>query len=347
MNRNTFIALVAVLFIFVIIHLVDESSSTNAENPNVFSEQAISERTLIVNDRVQANIWIDDQSINAPSTDVITDKNSMQYEDDWCIAIADLNSESITYAMRENEEWQLKQNNIFLDHKTRPFEQVGNGLLMPYKELDVKVLEQLAENNDILALLTLLQRDDLALITKKEKYARHLVVLGDLNQGLSALVSNLLTKAKVEYGESQKIDENVKGHLLNVLSLVEYGLQNKSAAALDTYVFLLSTMNDFDPSLILSPKDLHSVPENTKHLLNIINVKRESLRLPSIEQNINDLPKIALRNFEREIVFLKLEFMDQMLGPAGAMTLWGENYLANNLCQKRMMTFYASFFRNE
>ena len=84
----------------------------------------------------------------------ITKKRQYHYEDDWCVARADLKENEFHHFQNELKEWLLQRGHVYL--RTHPEDPpFNNEFIESYQELDEETLTQLAQNDDQMALITL------------------------------------------------------------------------------------------------------------------------------------------------------------------------------------------------
>ena len=122
--------------------------------------------------------------------------------------------------------------------------QANNGFVESYQETDISQLKEMGRDDDRMALITLAQRRD-AMPEDWVWAGRNLVILGDTQNGLGALVQDRLHKAGVQFKKVGTADSEVKRHLVSALAMVEYGLRRQDTFALENYLIFKEEYEDF------------------------------------------------------------------------------------------------------
>jgi hypothetical protein len=337
MQKKTIIFFIAILIIGSIFLAFPDG--TLVSNDSETNQLDLGDKILPFDDAVANDDGNDTKEIS--ETDKLAsgdNSNKMKYEDDWCVAAVDLEPKSLAYYKKELSDLRQEQNNLF-SAGNRP--DSTEGRLAPYEELDVDILKELADKNDKLALLVLLQSNSIELIDQKAKYALQMVTLGYLEQGLSELILEPLLIAESRYLETGVVDAQVKDALLTALAVVEYALKHQSATALNSYLFMLSDMDEFLLNDILSEDDLPKIKLIADEFSKLIDSRREIMQLPPMEVRTKALSKIARYSYEQKLAIIIAENKDKMVEPFGLAAIWGDSLLQKNECRERMIAFYT------
>lgn len=202
------------------------------------------------------------EEITTQHIDVNKLDSTLAVEDEWCVAEQELSQSDLVYANLEYQEWQVQIGKasikageaIYLDNTNYP----NNEYVAPYQEMALHELQELANEGDTWAMVTLVQSwkaDDVL----KRDIARKLIVQGNTHYAIEYLVTSELAAAKSSYRSSGDLNAS-KEHIINAVSYVIFGLDNFSDGGLIAYAGNISMDELFkgplNPSFILaSSKD--------------------------------------------------------------------------------------------
>ena len=146
------------------------------------------------------------------------------------------------------------------------FENPNAELIAPYIEGPLEDVAFHAKEGNEFALLVLMQRRDTPLPLRL-KSAKSLVVSGHTSIALAYLVSMELAAANQKYEQREKLDEEVKNHVLRSLVYVSYGIDKLDASALRAYLTFVK--NSERQSKRLNPeiiKEIHKTFKKSSEL---------------------------------------------------------------------------------
>ncbi|MCV2884931.1 hypothetical protein OE749_09505 [Aestuariibacter sp. AA17] len=275
-----------------------------------------------------------------------TSHKKMHYDDEWCVAAEDLSEQDFYRAQQERGEWLLERGVAFIDldlgEEVRIFDKPGlnHEHVRPYEEASLDELKRLANQNDKLALTTLIQRKD-AEIEVKSDAASVLLVLGDTSFGLQTLVLDALMRARFEYEKNQEVNQETKRHLITALALVEYGLQRLDTMALNTYLNLVREddfgLGNMNPEHLLTDEDLNQVSAVVNNIKSNIDASRLTKKLPPIDYE--NYPRIAYANFNESLGQLYARNAKTLRQNSRVVSLWSDTYLQKTPCVERLTLF--------
>lgn len=255
----------------------------------------------------------------------------------WCIVEGDIEDTEIAKLEKELLEWDVERGDILLPLKDSHFETPNAAFLAPYVELDLQDLIAHARNDDMFALLTIMQRSD---VPKKyrDNAARHLAMLGNTSTALSYLVIKEMTLANSLFQKEGEITERVKQHVTNSLAFVSYGLEQLDVTALRSYMIFVKGHKEgnyaLDPETVLSKQEMAKVGSAKSQFVNYLNQKREEKYLPAIEEKT--FPDIAVRSFESSLA-VEYHVFGELLQASKNLENMGYDFENPPECTKRML----------
>jgi hypothetical protein len=198
---------------------------------------------------------------------------------------------------KEVTEWHVKLGSVFFSNPNYADDVntfIGADFVEPYEEMAVEKLVQYADEGIHLAMVALLQRNDVE-IEKHLEIAEQLLLRGDTGIGMSYLSDVELISARVKYEEHQKVTAEVKQHIKNSLSYVSYGVQRQDFIILDNYIE--HTMGETYPTelqhlALLTKDDYNDIAKLTQDLKERINAHREKMNFIPLSQI--DIPDAAI-----------------------------------------------------
>ncbi|MDU0353945.1 hypothetical protein RS130_08395 [Paraglaciecola aquimarina] len=292
---------------------------------------------LTANDRNQESVLKNKLQNNNVNKDLnVQDKFS--YEDNWCIASEDLSEDDIYRAEEERKDWSLKRGMHFIHKDTADYEafKLNNEYVEPYQELDVETLIEFGNKDDRMALITLMQREDVK-PSERSSAAKKLVILGDTDMGLQQLVIEHLVSAAFRFSEQKQADLQVKRDLIDALALVELGLKRRNPAALNTYLMFADSeelLHGLVPDNVLSSNDLLEISKRTRQHIEAIDTERNNKNLPSIDEE--DIPRIAQTMFNEDLAIIYDEY-EGLLDESRVIQQWNDSYLQKTPCLEKLI----------
>lgn len=233
----------------------------------------------------------------------------------WCSIEAEPEHSESVIVEKESLEWDIERGDILLAAEDSVFESPNAVLLAPYAELDLQDLIAHAKNDDLFALLTLMQRRDVPM-KHRNNAARHLTVMGNTSTALSHLIVTELTRANHIFEIEGQVNEQVKAHVVNSLTYVSYGLEQLDVTALRSYLYFVRRHENgsyaLDVEAALSQKEVETVKFAKAQFKKYLNKKREEKYLSTIEEKA--FPKVAKRQFEKSLALEYRTFGSLILG---------------------------------
>lgn len=233
----------------------------------------------------------------------------------WCSTETEPEHSESVRTEKESLEWDIERGNILLAAEDSVFEFPNAVLLAPYAELDLQDLIAHAKNDDLFALLTIMQRRDVPM-KHRNNAARHLTVMGNTSTALSHLVAIELTRANHIFEMEGQVNEQVKTHLVNSLTYVSYGLEQLDVTALRSYLYFVQRYKNgsyaLDLEAALSQKEVETVKFARAQFKQYLNHKRQEKYLSTIEEKA--FPKVAKRQFEKSLALEYRTFGSLILG---------------------------------
>ena len=112
-----------------------------------------------------------------------------------------------------------------------------------------------------------------------------------------------LAAANQKYEQREKLDEEVKNHVLRSLVYVSYGIDKLDASALRAYLTFVKNSERqskrLNPEIALSDSEITKVYELKSQFIHSIDMEREKRNLPPVGQS--EFPDVALRSFETSL----------------------------------------------
>lgn len=254
----------------------------------------------------------------------------------WCSTETDAEHSESARIEKESLEWDIERGDILLAAEDSVFESPNAVLLAPYAELDLQDLIAHAKNDDLFALLTIMQRKDVPM-KYRNNAARHLTVMGNTSTALSHLVVIELTQAHHIYDIEGQINEQVKAHVVNSLTYVSFGLEQLDVTALRSYLYFVQRHENgsyaLDLEAALSKEEVEKVKFAKAKFKQYLDQKREEKYLSAIEEKI--FPKVAKLQFEESLAIEYHTFGNLILA---SRNLKNMGYVFDNLpeCAKRL-----------
>ena len=255
----------------------------------------------------------------------------------WCSTKTDIDYSDSVRVNKESIEWDIDRGNILLAAKDSVFESPNTILLAPYAELDLQDLIAHAKNDDLFALLTIMQRKDVPM-KYRNNAARHLTVMGNTSIALSHLVVIELTRAHHIYEIEGQINEQVKAHVVNSLTYVSYGLEQLDVSALRSYLYFVQRYENgsygLDVEAVLSEKEVEGVNLAKAQFKQHLNQKREEKYLSAIEEKT--FPKVAKHQFEKSLL-LEYRTFGSLILTSNNLKNMGYDFKRLPECAKRLL----------
>jgi hypothetical protein len=259
----------------------------------------------------------------------------------WCIVEGDIEDTEIAKLEKALLEWDVERGDILLPRNDSNFETPNAAFLAPYVELDLQDLIAHARNDDMFALLTIMQRSD---VPKKyrDNAARHLAILGNTSTAMSYLVIKEMTLANSLFKQEGEITERVKQHLTNSLAYVSYGLEQLDVTALRSYMIFVKGHKEgnyaLDPEIVLSKQEMAKVESAKSQFVNYLNQKREEKYLPAIEEKT--FPDVAVRSFESSLA-IEYHVFGELLQASKNLESMGYDFENPPECTKRVLQNFS------
>lgn len=273
---------------------------------------------------------------------------TFDYYDDWCVSQEDLSEGDQYRANQERQEWLVERGHIWLNETVGNIhiKGINNEYIAPYQELDLDTLQEFANDNDRMALSTIIQKyhqDAGVTASQANDAAFRLIILGETAFGLEHVVSNNLNTAaklarEASNNKAVNYDARIKSHLLNALSFVEYGLTRKDTKALTTFLIWAREFESLKEKLkyshYISPDDFTQIQRKAADHSLYINALREEMLLPAID--ITESSRIEQVQYDEHVARLYRQFPN-LLSLPWLMTHWQDSYLAQTPCVARLV----------
>jgi len=282
-----------------------------------------------------------------------TGERNLSYEDNWCVANEDLLEVEEDYAEEQLNEWQLSRGyTIFRGGEEKSFMKgvstlfdefpgVNDEHLDAYRYADKDTLLRLADNDDMIALTTIMRYNSGFDGKTKFYSAKKLLILGDTYSGLSRLVIEYLVRAE-EAKRLGKGREHVKGYLKSALAYIEFGMIRKDVSSLQVYlsksVDYKENFSGLNPSEYLTELDYIEIKELARTYYKEANEARLDKGLPSF-QGIDKPNKITDIHYAQEM-FWNYERYSELLEGNFLPSDWKKNYLPKTPCLERRISMH-------
>lgn len=242
------------------------------------------------------------QDIVRNTKDIDEKKQEVNTAQNWCEEQSLFDVQEKVNISNQLNEWAIQRGEITLPILNSSFENPNAELIAPYIEAPLEDLAFHAKEGNEFALLVLMQRRDTPL-PLKIKSAKSLVVKGHTSIALAYLVSMELTGANQKYERREKLDEEIKNHVLRSLVYVSHGIDKMDASALRAYLTFVKNSEGqskrLNPELALSDSEMTKVDELKSQFIRSIDMEREKRNLSPIGQR--EFPEVALRSFETSL----------------------------------------------
>lgn len=255
------------------------------------------------------------KAINIATTVEKQSINKVSYEDDWCVGSLELSEIDFAFAKNESEEWRLKRGGFFIAQKDiygNYFDEDASYDIVPYMEMDIDKLLDLANEEDLYAMSAVLVRDELRKNTQIP-IAHRLMILGNTALAPQFLTTVEIVTAQLQYQKERTFTPEIKDKIMTALAYATYGINNYDLSALTAYLQVVSSApfkDNLDLGLLLSKEDYQIVSEGAKEIKRQISEFREQENLSYL--NEQDLPKIAIHNFQSRLAALYVEHADTL-----------------------------------
>jgi hypothetical protein len=319
-------------------------SSANDKTSPVVTEKEVRIQTL--KDDVQ------EQYLKIVQLTGSSGKQNLSYEDNWCVAPEDLTEEDAVYASKQLKEWEFNRGNIIarggelnalikgLGLPNDEFPGINDEYLTPYKEADKDTLIHLGNQDDRLALTTIVQSkdyDEFDLETRLNA-GRRLVVLGDTSFGLLQVIIHHMENA----AHAERTGEGDPAvHLKSALALIEYGMIRQDASNLG--VFLADAadyeerLSGVNPAEVLTEQDFADIEQMARNYYDDVNKRRINRGLPSFEEI--DEPKIAQIHYAETLSSYYRDYATLLEGNT-LPSSWKDTYLEKTPCVERRIAMH-------
>lgn len=238
------------------------------------------------------------------------------YEEDWCVKSIDLNQRDYLFVQNELNAWRAKTGEIWKNSESVDggYNENKNGeLLEPYKDMNEARLLERVQQDDIYAMLTAIQRQDIDAVIR-DKIATDLLVLGPTSRSLMYLTNRVTISAVRKFKKFKQVTPQIKQQLMTSLSYLYYGMSRYDSSVLLQYVVLLGSDRPFGkelfPKVVWTDEDMELVKRNVQKIAQDIDVKRDKKNLAPLSEI--DIPKIAHHDFQERIAFLYSQYGEAM-----------------------------------
>ena len=268
---------------------------------------------------------------------------NIPFEGDWCIKTVDLSKDDFEFAKKESKDWALKRGQIFFNHVDFAGEYTdmkNSELLEPYREIDLEELGNAISNNDRLAMVAALQRDDVE-FELKGVVADRLLMLGDTGVGLFHKISSQLINARLNYKEHGEVTPEARQYLQNALTYVSYGISRYDAMPLNSYLSVVTKglhVSALNPFEILTMDDFESIKKNVEELTSNIDEQRIKENFLPIKQI--DIPKIAEHEFQSGVAVIYMKH-GELLDKLQPLNRNGSPTISRTQCVERYFDLYG------
>ncbi|SEA09735.1 hypothetical protein [Alkalimonas amylolytica] len=303
------------------------SSSSNAL-PDYVNDNAASKSTLQMHDTVS----------NGP--------DKMAYDDNWCIAVTDLNQQDIAYFQQELEDWNIARGRII------PAIHDGMGgmhlpdssqYIAPYMEASYDAVWQQIKDDNEFAMVAALYRQDFD-VESQRQIALRLVVKGHTSTALSHLVRIELVNAKTMYERASQVNKDAEQHLYQAMAYTVYGIKHSDLDAALSYLIIVSSADfplELKPRYALGKNNrLNEFSDELEAYITKIRAQ-ENLMLTTSGQQ----PKAVQHDFERRLARLHLEFGSELNDLKGVLPDTASTLLEGSECVQRQVTFFGDLER--
>ena len=263
------------------------------------------------------------------------------YEDDWCIAVSDLNQQDFAYYQRELEDWNLTRGRIFPQRANR-HGNANSQFLAPYMESSTEAIWQHIQNDNAFAMIATLGREDFD-FESVHNIAQRLLIKGYTSAALPKLTTYELLKAKILFQQTGKINTEIEAHLHRAMAYITYGIRQYDINAAQAY--LLFRWKDYPlelkPTFALDADN--RVQQYVDSLTQWIDEERahENLQLPTTDE----FPKAAKHDFESRLARLQLEFGKELDELQAVLPEDTSILLEGSECVQRQVTFFDDLER--
>jgi hypothetical protein len=274
------------------------------------------------------------------------------YEDNWCVASEDLSEEDNIYANQQRVEWGLTRGDAVpsggklnalvkgLGLPNDEFPGRNDEYLDAYKEADVETLIRLGNEDDMLALTTIVQSNDYEKFDRETRLnaAQRLVILGDTTYGLNDLIIDHLVSVQhaKRTGEGEPII-----YLKSALVLIEYSMMRQDVSNLRIFLAKAADYEErlggVNPAVVLKEEDFAEIKQLAGSYYERVDKARIAKGLPSFEE-IDD-PKIAQINYAETLSSLYNQYAE-VLNDRTFPSSWKETYLKKTPCVARHIAMH-------
>ena len=282
------------------------------DNDNDKSSEKVAKLPIIAQQVIDQN---NPKVINIATTIENQSINKVSYEDDWCVGALELSVEDFAFSISESKEWKARRGDFGVPQKDiygNYFDDDASLDIVAYMEMDIDRLLELAYQDDQYALVAAMNRSELKR-KKRILIAHRLMILGNTSLAPQFLTIVEMVTAQSQYQKEKKLTPEIKDKIMTALAYVAYGISNYDLSALTAYLQILNRApfkDNFDLGLILTKEDYQNVGEGVKEIKRQISEFREQENLSYLDDQ--DLPKIAIHDFQRRLAALYVEHADAL-----------------------------------
>ena len=263
------------------------------------------------------------------------------YDDDWCIAVSDLNQQDLAYYLRELGEWNLTRGRIS-PQRANGHGNASSQFLVPYMESSTEAIWQQIQNDNAYAMIATLGREDFD-FESVHNIAQRLLIKGYTSAALPGLTTYELLKAKILFQQTGQVNTDIEAHLHRAMAYITYGIRQHDISAAQTYFHF--RWKDYPPELkpTYALGADNRIQEYLDSLTQWIDETRanENLQLPTTDE----LPKAAKHDFESSLARLHLEFGSELNDLKGVLPDTTSTLLEGSECVHRQVEFIGNLER--
>ncbi|NCP65023.1 MAG: hypothetical protein GW763_15840 [Paraglaciecola sp.] len=272
----------------------------------------------------------------------------LTYEEDWCVAAEDLSEADRAYAADQLRDWEVSRGHISfaggdallmgLKSNLDEFPGLNDEYLDAYREADNETLLRMGQNDDKLALSTILQYENRERFDRETqlKVAKQLVDLGDTSAGLEHLIIANLSEVTVD-------PQREKGvfYLKRAMALIEYGMIRHDLSSLGIFLRSIVDFGKMPGGIVftsLTDKDFVEIHQMAQDFYELVNFRRADKGLPRLDE-LDESTKIStVRNaIELSRLYEKHgNLLDSQLFPES----WKNTYIKKTPCVQRRIAMH-------
>lgn len=335
------IAIIFLVFIGIATIFLWTDEKIEKDNANEAIRVIATEPTIEVSESIETNL-VKSQVSQLQSNPLNQEKsritwNKKVFEDDWCLARAQLSKADQMLAQTEQQDWEvLLGKATVIQHDSPQYAESwysNNEYMQAYESMPPEELQVLAEEGDKWAMVAFVQHER-AKAAVKDKIAKKLLVQGTSYYAVDRLVTSSLVDAQV-YAEKRNMEATTDS-VIEAMAYMYWGLEHYNDGGLSSFIAITASepfASQFPVASVLKDSQ-QAIEQRLQEIKQSVAKQRAALDIEMPE------PTAAVKKLFRQSIAIKEISSKEQLDLYRSLDISANKTIAMNSCIEKIYGFH-------